>query len=219
MSSSSARGARLRAPEASACTSARASDAPAADGVGHDRLSSSVARARKSNSTSATARSSVTEISSESATAVSCAAVFPSPRRTLIAQPWRIAGKPHLRHATSTTMQIAIHYCGRLRLRSPERDLGARARLQAGRCRHRARPLERRGVRDFRRRQAQVLRAGARTLPDPTPRSTRSRSADGRVEPLPDIDALAVEGLPILTRDTRRYRTCFPDVELIAPRV
>lgn len=26
-----------------------------------------------------------------------------------------------------------------------------------------------------------------------------------------------VEGLPILTRDTRRYRTYFPDVELIAP--
>jgi hypothetical protein len=26
-----------------------------------------------------------------------------------------------------------------------------------------------------------------------------------------------VEGLPILTRDTRRYRTYFPDVQLIAP--
>lgn len=26
-----------------------------------------------------------------------------------------------------------------------------------------------------------------------------------------------VDGLPILTRDTRRYRTYFPDVELIAP--
>ena len=26
-----------------------------------------------------------------------------------------------------------------------------------------------------------------------------------------------VEGLPILTRDTRRYRTYFPEVELIAP--
>jgi predicted nucleic acid-binding protein len=26
-----------------------------------------------------------------------------------------------------------------------------------------------------------------------------------------------IEGLPILTRDTRRYRTYFPDVELIAP--
>jgi predicted nucleic acid-binding protein len=26
-----------------------------------------------------------------------------------------------------------------------------------------------------------------------------------------------VEGLPILTRDTRRYRTYFPDVHLIAP--
>ena len=28
-----------------------------------------------------------------------------------------------------------------------------------------------------------------------------------------------VEGLPILTRDTRRYRTYFPDVELIAPEI
>jgi predicted nucleic acid-binding protein len=27
-----------------------------------------------------------------------------------------------------------------------------------------------------------------------------------------------VEALPILTRDTRRYRTYFPDVELIAPQ-
>jgi predicted nucleic acid-binding protein len=27
----------------------------------------------------------------------------------------------------------------------------------------------------------------------------------------------SVEALPILTRDTRRYRTYFPDVELIAP--
>ena len=28
-----------------------------------------------------------------------------------------------------------------------------------------------------------------------------------------------IEGLPILTRDTRRYRTYFPDVQLIAPDV
>jgi len=28
-----------------------------------------------------------------------------------------------------------------------------------------------------------------------------------------------IEGLPILTRDTRRYRTYFPDVQLIAPEL
>jgi len=32
--------------------------------------------------------------------------------------------------------------------------------------RHRARPLERRRVRDFRRRQAEIFQAGTRTLPD-----------------------------------------------------
>jgi hypothetical protein len=49
----------------------------------------------------------------------------------------------------------------------------------------------------------------------------RYRQAGGpRLSVLPDffIGAHAqVETLPILTRDTRRYRTYFPDVELIAP--
>ena len=51
----------------------------------------------------------------------------------------------------------------------------------------------------------------------------RYRRAGGpRLSLLPDffIGAHAqVEGLPILTRDTRRYRTYFPDVQLIAPDV
>jgi predicted nucleic acid-binding protein len=50
----------------------------------------------------------------------------------------------------------------------------------------------------------------------------RYRDAGGpRVNILPDffIGAHArIAGLPILTRDTRRYRTYFPDVELIAPQ-
>lgn len=49
----------------------------------------------------------------------------------------------------------------------------------------------------------------------------RYRQAGGpRLSVLPDFFVGAhaqVEALPILTRDTRRYRTYFPDVELIAP--
>lgn len=49
----------------------------------------------------------------------------------------------------------------------------------------------------------------------------RYRRAKGtRLSPLPDffIGAhAAIAGLPLLTRDARRYRTYFPAVELIAP--
>ena len=49
----------------------------------------------------------------------------------------------------------------------------------------------------------------------------RYKAAGGvRTSNLPDffIGAHAqIAGLPLLTRDTRRYRTYFPDVELIAP--
>ena len=51
----------------------------------------------------------------------------------------------------------------------------------------------------------------------------RYRKAGGiRISNIPDffIGAHAqIAGLPILTRDVRRYRTYFPDVELIAPDV
>lgn len=47
------------------------------------------------------------------------------------------------------------------------------------------------------------------------------RQARGsRTSPLPDfyIGAhAAIEGLPLLTRDAKRYRTCFPTLELICP--
>ena len=49
----------------------------------------------------------------------------------------------------------------------------------------------------------------------------RYRAAGGpRTNILPDFFICAhasVAGMPILTRDVRRYRTYFPDVELIAP--
>ena len=47
------------------------------------------------------------------------------------------------------------------------------------------------------------------------------RRRGARTSPLPDfyIGAhAAVAGLPLLTRDTRRYATYFPSVELITPR-
>ena len=46
------------------------------------------------------------------------------------------------------------------------------------------------------------------------------RAGGVRRSPLPDfyIGAHAtVAGYRLMTRDTRRYRTCFPDIELIAP--
>ena len=51
--------------------------------------------------------------------------------------------------------------------------------------------------------------------------SVQYRNAGGAGSVLPDffIGAHAtVEQLPLLTRDTRRYRTCFPAVTLIAPQ-
>lgn len=46
------------------------------------------------------------------------------------------------------------------------------------------------------------------------------RNGGAKTDALPDffIGAYAdTSGLPLLTRDLRRYRTCFPDAEVIAP--
>lgn len=46
------------------------------------------------------------------------------------------------------------------------------------------------------------------------------RAKGARISPLPDffIGAhAAIEGMPLLTRDARRYRTCYPKLEVICP--
>ena len=51
-------------------------------------------------------------------------------------------------------------------------------------------------------------------------RAYRARSESPRTSLLPDFligAQAAILGLPILTRDTRRYRTYFPTVHLITP--
>ena len=81
------------------------------------------------------------------------------------------------------------------------------------------------GIEDF---EAALLRAAITVAPIPKmalflagKASVQYRNSGGaRAGVLPDffIGAhAAVEGLPLLTRDTRRYRSYFPTVSLIAP--